>query len=177
MDSGITLRLLEHRDLDIIFEWRNDPRIRHHMFATNPIDLIDHEAWFKRSSLDPRRYLLLVLRNNIAFGFAQLYLSNTATVADWGFYVDPGGPKGQGLDLSRAVLSYGFNKLHLHRITGQVLNNNTRSIKFHERIGFTNEGILRSHHLTEAGYQDVHLFGLLAEEWKSCLKDIGNING
>ena len=88
------------------------------------------------------------------------------TIADWGFYVDPDGPKGQGMALGRSVLSFGFVELQLHRVTGQVLDSNIRSIKFHNRLGFTAEGKLRSHHPTEIGYQDVHLFGLLGHEWK-----------
>ena len=176
MDDSVTLRCMDTYDLETVFRWRNDLRVRRHMFNADLINMTDHAAWFKKSSQDPRRYLLLASRNDVPFGFAQFYLSYGATVADWGFYVDPNGPKGQGFTLGKTVLSYGFNKLQLYRVTGKVLNSNIRSIKFHERMGFTSEGILKSPQLTEFGYQNVHLFSLLADKWKSHIKDITTIN-
>lgn len=166
MDNGVKLRPMEGRDLRRVRRWRNDLRVREHMFNASPIDEIEHAAWFKTSSLNERRYLLVVLRADILFGFAQFNLSQCRTVADWGFYVDPDGPKGQGYELGHSVLSFAFNSLQLKRVNGKVLDSNIRSIKFHRRMGFVEEGRLRSHHLTELGYQDVHLFGLLAHEWK-----------
>ena len=165
MDNNVSLRRMQISDLDIVLGWRNDPRVRKHMFNSNLIKQEDHKAWFENASNDTTRHLLLLLRANIPFGFAQLQFSNCATIADWGFYVDPDGPAGQGKVLGQAVLSYGFEQLRLHRITGRVLSQNLRSINFHKHLGFVDEGILRSHHYTKNGYQDVCLFGLLSEEW------------
>lgn len=176
MDSKVNLRCLESRDLATVLRWRNDQRIRQHMFNANLITESDHASWFKKSSLDPTLYLFMVTRDKIPFGFAQFHVSRCGTVADWGFYVDPDGPKGQGMALGKVVLSFGFDEFKLHRITGQVLNNNTRSIKLHKRMGFSDEGKLRSHHSTDLGYQDVHLFSLLAYVWKNYAVDIAMTN-
>ena len=139
------------------------------MFNSNLITAPDHAAWFKSSLSDSSRCQLLVLRQDIPFGFAQFNISHCKAVADWGFYVDPNGPKGQGQALGQSVLSFGFKELKLLRVTGRVLSDNTRSMLFHQRMGFRREGKLRSHHFTGASYQDVVLFGLLASEWKNDL--------
>lgn len=167
MLNEITVRMLESDDLATVLSWRNDPRIRSYMFNSNVITTSEHVAWFKSSALNSNRCLLLVLKEDIPFGFAQFHISNPNAVADWGFYVDPNGPKGQGRDLCRSVLSFGFNELNLNRVTGQVLSGNIRSIELHKRMGFSREGELRAHHFTKSGYQNVHLFGLLASEWNN----------
>ena len=165
MNNDITIRLMEQCDVKLVHKWRNDSRIRQYMFNPNPIHPDDHNAWFEKSSQDLKCQLLLVVRGDVPFGFAQFNLSICKTVADWGFYLDPDGPKGRGSALGHAVLSFGFGDLQLHRITGAVLNENLRSIAFHKRLGFTHEGVLRSHHLVKYRHQDVHLFGLLSNEW------------
>ena len=170
-DNDITIRSMEHRDLKLVHKWRNDPRVRRNMFSPKLISSNDHAVWFETNSNDAKCHLLLVLNNDVPFGFAQFKLSNCKTVADWGFYVDPSGPKGQGSYLGQAILSFGYETLRLHRVVGQVLNDNQSSIELHKRLGFTSEGILRSHHLTEQGYQDVHFFGLLSVDWKNRLQE------
>lgn len=165
MNNNVSLRRMQIGDLDLVLGWRNDTRVRKHMFDSNLIKQEDHKSWFENASNDPKRHLLLLLRANVPFGFAQLQFSNCATIADWGFYVDPDGPAGQGKALGQEVLSYGFEQLRLHRITGRVLAENLTSINFHRHLGFVDEGLLRSHHYTDNGYQNVHLFGLQSHEW------------
>ena len=174
MLKQITVRSLESDDLETVLSWRNDPRIRSHMFNSNLITTSEHVAWFKSSKLKSNCCLLLVLKEDIPFGFAQFHISHCEAVADWGFYVDPNGPKGQGRTLGRSILSFGFNELNLHRITGRVLSSNIKSIAFHRRLGFTNEGKLRLHHFTNSGYRDVDIFGLLRSEWKDDTADVAS---
>ena len=167
MDDIVTLRNMLATDIELVFKWRNDPKVRKFMFDTAPLEPKEHAAWFDRTHRDPLRHLLLVCQGEQPFGFVQFTLKLCRTVADWGFYVDPKGPKGQGTILGHAALNYGFNVLGLNRVCGQVIDRNPRSMIFHVRLGFTAEGILRSHYLSDNGYYDVHMYGLLASEWAS----------
>ena len=166
MAGEVTVRYMNSADLNRVYAWRNDPRIRNSMFNSNEISFHQHVAWFETAWTDPLRHLLLVCELDIPFGFAQLSLDDARRKADWGFYTNPDGPKGQGSLLGRSVLDFAFSKLKLERISAQVLAFNIRSITFHQRIGFVEEGILRSHHFTDNGYRDVHLFGLMAAEYR-----------
>ena len=172
MNDVITVRDMLPTDIEHVYQWRNDPRVRQFMFNPAPLNPNDHAEWFDKTHRDPLRHVLLVCQGGRPFGFVQFTVKSSRTVADWGFYVDPKGPKGHGKILGRAALDYGFNILGLHKICGQVIEKNRRSIKFHERFGFTAEGILRSHHLFNNGYQEVHLFGLLASEWANSTDSI-----
>lgn len=166
MVGEITIRYMNSEDLSRVYAWRNDPRIRNFMLNSNEISLHQHAAWFETACTDPLRHLLLVCELDIPFGFVQLGLDDARKKADWGFYTNPDGPKGQGSLLGRSVLDFAFSTLKLERIFAQVLAFNIRSIIFHQRLGFVEEGILRSHHFTDNGYQDVHLFGLMAGEYR-----------
>jgi RimJ/RimL family protein N-acetyltransferase len=70
-----------------------------------------------------------------------------------------------GRALGNATLHYGFIELGLHKICGQALDFNERSIRFHERLGFKQEGVLQDQHYDGQNYHAVVCFGLLAEEW------------
>ena len=167
MDDVITVRDMLPTDIELVYQWRNDPRVRQFMFNTAPLDPNSHADWFDKTHRDPLRHLLLVCQDGRPFGFAQFTVESNRSIADWGFYADPNGPKGQGKILGHAALDYGFGIIGLHKICGQVIEKNPRSIQFHERLGFRAEGILRSHHLSDNGYQVIHLLGLLASEWES----------
>jgi UDP-4-amino-4,6-dideoxy-N-acetyl-beta-L-altrosamine N-acetyltransferase len=53
----------------------------------------------------------------------------------------------------------------LHKLCGQALAFNERSIRFHQNLGFRREGVLRQQHFDGEQYHDVVCFGLLASEW------------
>jgi UDP-4-amino-4,6-dideoxy-N-acetyl-beta-L-altrosamine N-acetyltransferase len=163
----ITVRKMTCKDLLLVYKWRDDLRIRKNMFNSDKIDRKNHDLWFEKSTSDPTRYLLLVCRANVPFGFAQFNTRPCKAVADWGFYVDPDGAKGQGTILGQYILNYAFEEIGLRRVHAEVLNSNSRSLALHTRLGFVCEGILRQHHKKNDVYQDVSLFGLLVAEWKS----------
>lgn len=170
----ITIRKMQIEDLSLVFDWRNCTSVRKYMFNSNPLEPDHHLTWFEKTQQNLRKHPLLVCQNERPFGFVQFNVSDCGAVADWGFYVDPNGPKGQGAILGRAALNFGFNDLSLNRICAQVLASNPRSLAFHAKLGFTLEGVLRSHHLAVTGYQDVHLFGISSNEWAGTLLE-GNV--
>ena len=152
-------------DLAIVLAWRNHPEVRRHMFHPDEIPLGEHQRWFERESADPRVHLLVLEVDGIARGFAKLRDSGQR-VADWGFYVAPDAQRGTGRLLGRETLAHAFIELRLHKVCGQVLARNERSLRFHEHQGFAREGVLRQQHFDGQAYQDVVCFGLLASEWR-----------
>ncbi|MDT8904336.1 UDP-4-amino-4,6-dideoxy-N-acetyl-beta-L-altrosamine N-acetyltransferase [Pseudomonas sp. AF76] len=156
-------------DLDRVLAWRNHEEVRRYMFTRHEISLTEHSHWFERASRDSSRHLLIYESNAAPLGFINLHQIAPGGVADWGFYVAPDAPKGTGWRLGNAVLQHAFGHLALHKLCGQALGFNARSIKFHQRLGFQQEGILRKQHFDGQSYHDVVCFGLLASEWQSNL--------
>ena len=152
-------------DLEMVLGWRNHPEIRRYMFTHHEITIDEHRRWFMRNSLDASRRLLIFILNGEALGFVHFSGVAKGAIADWGFYAAPDAPKGTGRKLGGAALKYGFQAEGLHKICGQALDYNQPSIRFHQMLGFRQEGVLRDQHLDGATYHSVICFGLLRLEW------------
>jgi hypothetical protein len=58
-----------------------------------------------------------------------------------------------------------IGELALHKLNGEVLADNERSIHLHKKVGFTEEGRFREQHDDGANRIDIVRVGLLASEW------------
>jgi len=154
-------------DLAMVLEWRNHPDVRQFMYTQHQISMDEHRQWFERVQADSRKHLLIFEVNAEALGFINFSESASFPVCDWGFYVAPCAPKGTGFKMGTSALTYAFNELSLHKVCGQALSFNQRSISFHLKLGFFQEGRLREQFYDGQQYHDVVCFGLLADEWKS----------
>ncbi|MDQ7016517.1 MAG: UDP-4-amino-4,6-dideoxy-N-acetyl-beta-L-altrosamine N-acetyltransferase [Gammaproteobacteria bacterium] len=160
---GSPLRIMRREDLSSVLEWRNRPEVRSCMLTQHEIRWDEHCAWFERASRDPRKRLFIFEQEG-SLGFAHLSCIN-ATVAEWGFYLAAGAKKGAGTLLGLATLRYAFEELALHKVAGQALADNSRSIALHHKLGFRREGELRDHHFDGEQHCTLICFGLLQQEW------------
>lgn len=161
------VRPMTHEDLEQVLAWRNHEEVRRYMYTQHEISLVEHTRWFERASQDSSRHLLVFESNAVPLGFINLHLIAPGGVADWGFYAAPDAPKGTGRQLGQAAIQYAFTQAGLHKLCGQALAYNERSIKFHLSQGFQQEGVLRDQHFDGQSYHDVVCFGLLAPEWQA----------
>jgi ribosomal-protein-serine acetyltransferase len=85
-----------------------------------------------------------------------------------GYWIDRD-REGRGLVTAavRAVVDLGFGSLGLHRIVIRAGVHNVRSRAIPERLGFTNEGVLRGEGKGSDGhgFHDLVVYGLLEDEW------------
>tara|TARA_Y100001949_G_scaffold168132_1_gene166514 strand:- start:19104 stop:19634 length:531 start_codon:yes stop_codon:yes gene_type:complete len=161
-----SIRLMATHDLELVLAWRNHKEIRRYMYTQHEITLAEHSAWFDRVSQDSSRQLLIFESDQVPLGFINIHQIGLGGIADWGFYADPAAPKGTGKKLGQLALKFAFTHAKLHKVCGQSLEQNVRSIKFHLHLGFKQEGTLREQHYDGQGYNDIVCFGLLASEWK-----------
>ena len=82
-----------------------------------------------------------------------------------GWFVDKG-YEGEGLayEAAEACIEFIFNELDAHRIFAKTSDNNTRSYRLAERLGFTKEGHLRENEIKDNVRNGTLLYGLLREE-------------
>ena len=166
------IRPLQYDDLATILLWRNHVDVRRSMYTQHEISNEEHHRWFERISGDPDHHPLIYEADGIACGYVNITLQSSGKIADWGFYLAPDAANGTGRQLSHAVLDYVFTTLQLHKLCGQVIKYNQRSIKFHLNNGFIQEGILRDNYFDGHDYHDVICFGLLEHEWLTQTQDI-----
>jgi len=165
------LRPMAESDLEQVLEWRNHPDIRRYMYSTHAIRMDEHRRWYTNASKNPAIALLIYEQGEEAKGFVNITRTRCPEVADWGFYLAPNAPKGSGRELGKHALNYAFTHLGLHKVCGQALGFNERSIIFHKRLGFTEEGRLREQHFDGKQFHDVVCFGLLSNDWQVPAKD------
>ena len=150
----------------MVLAWRNHPAVRGFMLTQHEISLEEHHQWFARVKLDKTRQQLIVMDGTAPLGFVQFNSVSQGGIADWGFYVRPGAPKGSGTMLGQAALMHGFHIFGLHKVCGQAIESNSASIAFHQKMGFQEEGRLRDQQRMGDRYQTLVCFGLLAKEWQ-----------
>lgn len=160
------IRPMVQADLERVLAWRNHPDVRRYMYTQHEITLDEHLRWFERNLSDPKKHLLIFVVNQQPLGFVNFTKAVNGGIADWGFYVAPDAPKGSGRQLGCAALSHAFTQLEFHKVCGQALAYNQRSIQFHQSLGFQQEGILLDQHFDGERYHNVICFGLLCPEWQ-----------
>lgn len=73
--------------------------------------------------------------------------------------------KGYGTEALRLILRYAFHELNLTRVGLDVIDYNKRAIRAYEKVGFQQEGRLRSAVLRDGESYDRVLMGILYSEW------------
>lgn len=74
--------------------------------------------------------------------------------------------KGIVTDCVKALVTYGFGTLNLHRIRIQCHVENKKSASIPERLGFTFEGIAREDEFLYDHFASSRIYSMLSHEWK-----------
>lgn len=86
--------------------------------------------------------------------------------------------RGYATEATTAVVDWSFRRLGLHRIEAVVQRGNRPSERVLERLGFRPEGRLRDAVVSARGFNDLSVYGLLADEWPSSARRRGvNLSG
>jgi ribosomal-protein-alanine N-acetyltransferase len=92
----------------------------------------------------------------------------TVTIEKFGYAIaaDHWG-HGYATDAAETMLTFALRTLGLHRITAAIGPDNAPSIAVVKKLGFTREGRLRDHVLTNDAWRDSELYSILTHEWKT----------
>jgi RimJ/RimL family protein N-acetyltransferase len=81
--------------------------------------------------------------------------------------------QGQGIatEAAKAIVSFGFGPMGLHRIFARTGSRNTRSWRLMERIGMRREAHFRQSHKVKGEWDDEFVYAILADEWRQTRQD------
>lgn len=161
------IRAMTTGDVEMVLQWRNHLDVRRYMYTQHEISLDEHRRWFESRQCNAARHLVTFEQLSVPLGFVSITEGTPRRIADWGFYLAPEAPRGTERSLGQAALEFAFVSLRLHKVCGQALGFNERSIRFHHALGFIQKGVLRDQHFDDENYQSVIHFGLLREEWQA----------
>jgi ribosomal-protein-serine acetyltransferase len=172
LGGGALLRRLALEDLGAIWEVVEAERERLRVWLPW-VDLTktvgDQRTWLAGVIADERN-----LEGNGVFvdgayaGTIGLRVDEFGVVGEIGYWISAA-YEGRGLvtRATRAMIDLGFRELRLHRIAILAAVGNTRSRVVPERLGFTQEGVLRGAERGPGVFYDLVMYGLLEDEWGS----------
>ncbi|MFW6040359.1 MAG: GNAT family N-acetyltransferase [Thermoplasmatota archaeon] len=163
----INLKTIEKEDLVFFKDNINDPSIRYNLTIRFPINKKEEERWIeydRKDSVD-----LAIYKDEEPIGVISLVRLNkddgNAEVGLWVTQEKQG--KGYGTEAARLIVTYGFDELRLHRIYARFYEGNESSKKIWDNFNFKKEGTLRGAAFRDGEYIDIHIYGILENEWKN----------
>ena len=164
------LRPMEEADLLVVLTWRNKPSIRAAMYTEHEISLEEHNQWFcktQQKGYCGRHFVFCC--DDTPLGVVNFTaISQRHRRLNWGFYLGvEDAPRGSALLMGFLALQEAFERMNMHKVVGEVLEKNEKSFRYHQRLGFLQEGCLKEHIFKEkTGYLDVFCFGYLESHWQ-----------
>ncbi len=122
--------------------------------------IADHEWCCRRG--ESIQWAITVRETEALVGACGLVLNRRFNHAELGYWIGaPYWGKGYATEAARALVTYAFEDLDLHKVHAHHFQRNPASGRVLEKAGFIHEGILREHARKGSGYEDLVCFGRL----------------
>lgn len=168
----VSVRRLEHEDLETRVVWFNHPSVYGQMTFDIPLSLAGTEEWFSRNRLDRSRVDFCFYAEDEKRVMTRVAMGGLVDIdrdnrrAELYIVVDPEKlGRGIGKNAVQWLCNYGFSELNLMKVYLFTLPDNQRAQSLYERIGFVLEGVLRQHVCHRGKFTDRYVYGLLREQW------------
>jgi RimJ/RimL family protein N-acetyltransferase len=168
----LVLRRFRPSDATTLSAYRSDPDVARYQSWTAPYPLEKARATVASLAVgDPERpgwfqYAIELTADRAHIGDIGVDLHENRMQAEIGFTLDRAYQKrGYAAEAVRALLDHLFKVRGLHKVSAEADARNAASAALLERVGFTREGLRRSHTWIKNEWTDDLLYGLLAGEW------------
>jgi RimJ/RimL family protein N-acetyltransferase len=167
----LTLRLIEPGDFDALMTYMTDRNTKKYTVA-EPDTAKSLREFIKNVMENENIYEFAVIRKDDGMVIGNVGLYNTDKINDsqiaWIFSKQSQG-KGFAFEAAKAVESYAFNSLKLHRLTAYCDAENAPSFRLMEKLGMRREGLFVKARLSNSilghAYRDEIAYAILAEEF------------
>lgn len=164
----VTLNTIEDDDVPFLQATVNNPDVRDGLAYSRPKSSQAEREWVETvTDPDADDVHLLICVDGDAVGTVGLNaFASTAGTAELGYYLRPDAwGSGYATDAARTLVDHAFAELRFHRVQAKAFDENRASQRVLEKVGFEQEGVLREHWYRHGHHEDVHVYGLLADEW------------
>ena len=179
MNEETQLRLLEERHVEQYFALIE--RNKEHLHEWVVVEAYEGSVETLRAYVKQR---LLQFVNGEGYHLGIWYQDALVGVLDYrlnwrrrkvelGYWIDAT-MQGKGLIIRacRTMVRHAFEEHEVHKVEISCATDNTRSRAVAERLGFTQEGILRQTDRLHDRYVDGVFYGLLVDEWNARAKNV-----
>jgi UDP-4-amino-4,6-dideoxy-N-acetyl-beta-L-altrosamine N-acetyltransferase len=123
---------LQEEHLQLVWQWRNSPRIMQNMHSSAPVKWLEHCAWFEKLKGDNSRQFYIFLQDQRPIGVLNFSDMNTAT-PEWGCYLGETNVwPGSGIMLEFAALDFCASHRQFSHLLAQVLSFNHAANNMHK---------------------------------------------
>lgn len=138
------------------------PEVKKHIESQNSLELFELNKCFDLG--------IELKREKKIIGFVGLIRKNHRQgEVGWALHIKYRG-KGYATEAARALISYGFERLGLHRIYADTSNMNLTSLKVMERLGLKREAHYREAEFQDGRWMDILVYAILADEWPASIR-------
>jgi len=171
--KNIRLRAIEPADLDIIYEWENDPA---NWLISNTITPFSKHVLTRyiehaHKDIHEARQLRLMI-DLVDDSAVPMETIGTVDLFDFDPVHERAGlgilianqenrMKGFAYESLSILIQYSFETLHLHQLYCNISNDNQASLNLFKKLGFVEIGIKRDWLREGSGWLDVHLLQLV----------------
>ena len=122
---------LQQEQLELVWQWRNSPRIMQNMHNPESVEWLEHCAWFEKLENDNSRQFYIFLQDKRPIGVLNFSELQTAT-PQWGCYLGEINVwPGSGIMLELAALDFSANHSEFSHLLAQVLSFNHAANRMH----------------------------------------------
>lgn len=116
-------------------------------------------------------YAIVKKKENNLIGIIGINLTPTHKRGELGYWIGkPYWGNGYGTEETKAIVTLGFETLHLQKIFARAITTNLGSWRIMEKVGMTHEGTLKQHETRWGQFFDLVYYGILKEEYEQRLK-------
>ena len=136
MSTEYRLRKATADDMELLYEWANDPEVRKSSFSQDPIPLEDHKKWFDALLKDETKLQFILMRDDTPIGQVRFHLDGDE--ASIHYSIAPG-ERGKGY--GKLLIEMASEELHktspgIRKILASVKPDNPASRKCFTSNGY-----------------------------------------
>lgn len=173
INEDLSLKLIELRDAERIFELTNDSRdyLKEWLpwldTTTKLEDTIEFIKISLKSFSENKSLIAVILFKEEVVGVAGYNNINWSNKTAYIGYWLGAEFQGNGImtKVAKALTDYAFKELNLSKVEIRVALENKKSRSIPERLNFVNEGCIRQAEWLYDHYVDHVIYGMLEEEW------------
>jgi len=177
--QNILLRAFEENDITRILQSRNSVNNENQWFY-DKLEFPESESGIKtavtellaQQKKDDKYFFIIETLDGQFAGQVEVWHTHRHNgVFKYGIQIeDDHKGKGYAAEALIIVLDYYFNELNYQKCSPTAYEFNPRSQAFHEKFGFTREGVLRNEVYTRGKYYNMICYGMLKEEFNALYK-------
>lgn len=167
----VTLRAPEISDAPELHRWSNDPEIWNMLGGWHfPYSSRSTEEWIKNrkdSNLTDHVFCIETADKNIIGTISIANIDWKNKNAFYGIVIGEYSMRGKGyaFDAMMAIMRYAFMDLGLNRLDTDIIDYNAKSIDFHFKGGWKQEGMRRKWFYRNGEYHDKIIVGITLEDY------------